>query len=160
MTVEFNLKGVSSILTEVEGQASHYEVRYPNRLAGRGSHSVQVIDAATGKAVVQRIGAHRNHRASGKLRMSELGDFQFPIRGTRPGDAIMAAIDETGACRVSYRFSNPELNWGNMDKGGKLNGIEVAVAPEAATNMNSALLLVAMSIEWLRSYFVSPVSSG
>ena len=156
-TVQLKMAGVSGISINSDGRRAVYgspvvsvrgcQVRSVSTAAGR------LVNTATGVVAVQKKGHHINLRAKGTLTLPGRGTLRFPVQGARREYAVMSAVDESGLPLVKYRFSDPvptRTAWGLS----KLEGAEVVIAPDLRTSIESMLLLIALSTEWLWSYFV------
>lgn len=155
-TVQLKMAGVSGISINSDGRRAVYESRRlgPWLPGPFGIYSSRaLVNTATGVVAVQKKGHHINLRAKGTLTLPGRGTLRFPVQGARREYAVMSAVDESGLPLVKYRFSDPvptRTAWGLS----KLEGAEVVIAPDLRTSIESMLLLIALSTEWLWSYFV------
>jgi len=156
-TVRFKMSGVSAVSVTADGHYADFESR-PSGLSLPGPFGIfgnrTLIKCSTGEVVAEKNGHHKNRRANGTLTLVGLGEFHFPVVGSGRDHAVMSAVGESGSTLVKYRYEDPELkrtSWGASP----LEGVQVAVAPYPYVEIESTLLLVALSTEWLRSYFIS-----
>ena len=101
-------------------------------------------------------GVHFGRHARTVTSMPGGGIYRFPVDATKPQDAVMTAVDDSGRALVSYRISDPVprgMRWFVGVSG--LRGIEIVVGPDGLSTPGVALL-VAMSSRLLQTYFARP----
>jgi hypothetical protein len=98
------------------------------------------VDEA-GMPILYTSGRSHDHRARALIAFPDQRLLRFPVRGTRPENAIMTAVDQTGNKVARYRRSAE--GWGR---------VEINVHPHRKLNDELALAIV-ISAHWLGSYF-------
>lgn len=155
-TAQFKMAGAATLSIDADGRRAEYESRrlgpwLPGPFAIYGRRAL--VNTATGAAAIEKRGHHVDRKAAGTLMLPGQGTFRFPVEGAQREYAVMSAIDESGSVVAKYRFRDPVPTmtpWGSS----KLEGAEVVIAPDLHTSTESILLLVALSTEWLWSFFV------
>jgi DivIVA domain-containing protein len=100
------------------------------------------VDEA-GMPILYTSGRHYDHRAGARIAFPDQRLLRFPVRGTRPGNAIMTAVGQAGNKVARYRKSAE--GWAS---------VEITVHPNQKLTDELALA-IAISAHWLGSYFKS-----
>jgi hypothetical protein len=148
--------GVKDLSIEVYERRFDYECRRFWRRWQAGGAS-ELVEVASGRPAFITTGAHMDRHAGGTIELPGQGTFEFPVQGTCLVDAVMSAIDESGKSHLQYRIGDYKLA---KKTGHRLDSLEVVIAPECQMRMESVLLLIAASSNWLHTYFGSKGGSG
>lgn len=99
----------------------------------------RVTDVGTGEPVLWIGGRHSDRVPSGRVLLPGRRLLVFPVVGTRPGNAVMTAVTESGSTVLWFR----RISWRNY---------EVVVGPDCdlATEL---LCVIDLAAGWLASYF-------
>jgi hypothetical protein len=134
-------------------EAGHYaeNTRIPDDL----SRGVRGLADETGTPILYTAGNNYNWRACACVLFPDLRWLRFLVRGTRSANAIMTAVDQAGNRVARYRI---------VDKSGRqrewLRGpVEIIVHPGQRLT-NELALALALSADWLASYFDRPGGGG
>ena len=107
----------------------------------------QLLDEK-GVAVLYESTRHRNLSAWSYIKFPGQRWLQFPVRGTKPTNAIMTAVDQAGNKVARYRLTPAKHpRWSNAT-----NTVEIVVHPDQRLTEELGLVL-ALSAPWLISYF-------
>jgi hypothetical protein len=96
-------------------------------------------------------GVNFNRRACACISFPGQRWLRFLVRGTKPGNSIMTAVDQGGQSVARYRLN------GHRTRGRKI--VEVAVHPECALT-DEMTAAIAIAAPWLRSYYAAPREGG
>jgi len=119
------------------------------RREARSAH--ELVDK-TGIPILYTSGKNFNRRACACVTFPDQRWLRFLVRGTESGNAIMTAVDQAGNRVARYRKSTGGLPWERAEA-------EITVHPDRELT-DELVLAIAISAEWLRSYFGSPGSGG
>jgi hypothetical protein len=111
----------------------------------------EVVDATTNLPVLHMTGRHFSLQCGTRVVLSDGSAISLPVRGNRPGNAVMAAIDERGAVLIQYRLLRPKSFR-------PYQNVEVVVSPEARS-VPGIELLVAVTAHCLLTY-PAPTGGG
>jgi hypothetical protein len=106
----------------------------------------QLTDSATGDQVLWIRGINFARIAGGLVLLPGQRYLVFPVTGSRPGNAVMTAVSESGTTMLWFR---------RMPKG----VIEVVVAPDCPVT-GEVLCAIGLTANWLAKYFASPGGGG
>lgn len=140
---------VAELLTRAaRAEAGHYaeNMRIRNAL-----HEVRGLADEMGTPILYTAGRNYNLRAYAFVLFPDLRWLRFLVRGSREGNAIMTAVDQAGNRVARYRFAR-KLSWSP-------NSVEIIVHPRQTLTGELALAL-ALSADWLGSYFYRPGGGG
>jgi DivIVA domain-containing protein len=110
----------------------------------------QLLDE-TGTPILYTGGAHFDHIAGTYIKFPGQRWLRFPVRGTTRADAIMTAVDQAGNKVARYRLA--------LDETRRRDIVEVTVHPGQQLT-DELTLVIALSVDWLRSYFRSSSGGG
>jgi hypothetical protein len=99
----------------------------------------QVVDAATGRPILQAVGDHISRQAKRVVLRSQQRWFRFPVEGSRLRNGVMTAVDE----------SDTEVLW--FRKTGQ-RATEVVVSPQCELTPE-ILCVIGLAAPWLGVYF-------
>ena len=113
---------------------------------------VEVYDSSSGLEVLSPVGRHWNwmERATIEL-LPDRGSLRLPIRGTRPSDAVMSVVDESGNVLCKIRFA--AVNWWRW-----FTEVEVLLSNPGAISADIAIVIAVAPIN-LKTYFGTPSGS-
>jgi hypothetical protein len=94
----------------------------------------------TGAPILYLTGRNFQHRACSRVTFPDQRWLRFPVRGTRPWNAIMTAVDQAGNKVARYRISAAGFG-----------PVEISLHPDWPLTDELALAL-AISAPWLESY--------
>jgi hypothetical protein len=118
---------------------------------GRRSHLVD----ETGTPILYTVGSNFNWRACACILFPDQRWLRFLVRGSVLANAIMTAVDQAGNRVARYRIiPGRQETWFSSS-----NSVEIIVHPGWKVTDELALAL-AISTEWLRSYFDYPSGGG
>jgi hypothetical protein len=134
-----------------QAEAGHYAENTHNR----SGNSVLALVDETGTPTLYTAGRNYSWRACAYIAFPDLRWLRFLVRGTRSANAIMTAVDQARNRVARYRI---------VDKSGRqrewLRGpVEIIVHPGQKLTDELALAL-ALSADWLASYFDRPGGGG
>lgn len=115
----------------------------------------------TGALVLYVSGTNYNGRAFAFIGLPDHRWLRCLVRGTRRTNAIMTAVDQTGKRVARYRFTGKSgrqerfWSWGARS----WSPVEIIVHPDRKLTDELALTL-ALSADWLGSYFERPSEGG
>jgi hypothetical protein len=112
----------------------------------------EVVDATTDLPVLHMTGRHFALKCGTHVVRSDGTTIALPARGNRPGNAVMAAIDQRGTVLIHYRLLSP-----NSFR--PYQNVEVVVSPEARS-VPGIELLVAVTAHCLMTYPANTGSGG
>jgi hypothetical protein len=101
----------------------------------------QVLDAATGRPILQAVGDHQKRQAKTVLLGLQQRWFRFPVEGSQWRNGVMTAVDESGTEVLWFRKTARRAT-------------EVVVSPRCAITPE-VLCVIWLATPWLDSYFVS-----
>jgi DivIVA domain-containing protein len=104
----------------------------------------------TGMPILYTSGQNYAGRAYACVTFPDQRWLRFLVRGTKPWNAIMTAVDQAGNRVARYRKSTGDLPWEQAP-------VEITVHPDRKLT-DELVLAIAISADWLESYFGS--SSG
>ena len=99
----------------------------------------QVVEAGTGDPFLRWIGGHSRHQARTVVLRQERRWLRFPVQGARLGNAVMRAIDESGAEVLWFRKIDQTVT-------------EAVVRPDCDVTPE-ILCLIECAASWLGAYF-------
>jgi hypothetical protein len=108
----------------------------------RGDYHRKVTDAATGDPVLWTKGAHVDGKAGGHVLFPGQRYLVFPVSGTRPGNAVMTAVGESGTTLLWVRRIAPRK-------------YEIVVSPDCHLTAEM-LCAIDLTANWLHYYFALP----
>jgi hypothetical protein len=144
-------------------EAGHYADYTPGRVIlpelriGPDLHPRGLADGA-GTPILYTAGDHYNWRAGTCILFPDQRWLRFPVRGSRPANAIMTAVDRAGNRVARYRLTDKSghqkksLSWSE-------GSVEIIVHPGQKLTDELALAL-ALSADWLGRYFARPEGGG
>lgn len=142
---KYKLKGVrrASLSDPVVAQIADrsQDDRTGRYAANRKRHwpgEIKVLLDEFAAPVLYVSGQNYGGRGRGRITFPDQRSLWFPVRGTTAGNAIMTAVDESGASVARYRVPG--------------KGLEVVVNPRLALT-DEVVLAVAFSAHWLHGYF-------
>jgi hypothetical protein len=106
----------------------------------------------TGIPILYSSGQNFNRRAYACVTFPDQRWLRFLVRGTEPWNTIMTAVDQAGNRVARYRKSTGDPLWERAEA-------EITVHPDQRLT-DELVLAIAISAEWLESYFSSPSSGG
>jgi hypothetical protein len=118
----------------------------------RKARSAHELVDETGIPILYASGQNYFRRACACVTFPDQRWLRFLVRGTESGNAVMTAVDQAGNRVARYRKSTGDLPW-------EQTKAEITVHPDRELT-NELVLAIAISAEWLRSYFGSPGSGG
>jgi DivIVA domain-containing protein len=118
----------------------------------REARSAHELVDEPGIAISYVSGRNYNRRACACVTFPDQRWLRFLVRGTESGNAVMTAVDQAGNRVARYRKSTGDLPWEQTE-------VEITVHPDRKLT-NELVLAIAISAEWLESYFGSPGSGG
>jgi DivIVA domain-containing protein len=98
----------------------------------------QVVDAATGRPILQQVGNHISRQAKAVVLRHQQRWFRFPVEGSRLRNGVMTAVDE----------SDTEVLW--FRKTGR-RATEVVISPQCALTPE-ILCVIELAAPWLDIY--------
>jgi DivIVA domain-containing protein len=119
------------------------------RKEARTAH--ELADEA-GIPILYTSGQNFGRRAYACISFPDQRWLRFLVRGTKSWNAIMTAVDQAGNSLARYRASTVDSPWPQAQ-------VEITVHPDRELT-DELLLAIAISAEWLESYFSSPNHSG
>jgi DivIVA domain-containing protein len=119
------------------------------RREARSAH--ELVDE-TGIPILYASGMNYNRRACACVTFPDQRWLRFLVRGTESGNAVMTAVDQAGNGVARYRKSARDLPWEQTE-------VEITVHPDRELT-DELVLAIAISAEWLESYFGTPGSAG
>jgi hypothetical protein len=143
---------IAELLTRAE--AGHYaeETHIPNTL----NRHVRRLADETGTPILYTFGHNYNCRACACILFPDLRWLRFLVRGTQQANAIMTAVDQAGNRVARYRSIDKS---GGQVKLWSRSSVEIIVHPGRKLTDELALAL-ALSADWLSSYFIVPSQGG
>ena len=113
------------------------------RLDNQRPPQQQVADSVTGDPVLWIARCHSYRCADGRIRFPGQGYLRFPVSGTRPGNAVMTAVNESGSTMLWFR----RIRWWGDH--------EIVVSPEC--DLTPAILCgIMLTANWPRLLLVVP----
>jgi hypothetical protein len=109
----------------------------------------------TGTPILWAAGRNFAGRAYARIIFPDLRWLRFPVRAATTAHAIMTAVDQAGNKVARYRILDKGLDPGQKTSFGLSRSIEITVHPGRKMTDKLALAL-AISAEWLGSYFATP----
>jgi len=118
----------------------------------------------TGAPILYVCGRNYEYRAWARVTFPDQASLRFLVRGTRPANAIMTAVDQAGNKVARYRLSGygepipkTEISWfpGGLDRPRPGTPVEITVHPDWALTDELALTIL-ISAPWLGAYFDRP----
>jgi hypothetical protein len=137
----------------VRAEAGHYAENTRIRNVLRG---VRGLADETGTPILYTAGSNYNGRACACVLFPDLRWLRFLVRGSRQDNAIMTAVDQAGNRVARYRKIDKS---GRQVKPGSRSSVEIIVHPRQKLTGELALAL-ALSVDWLGSYFDRPGGGG
>jgi hypothetical protein len=117
--------------------------------AGRDYSLRQLLDE-TGTPVLYQGGAHIGRFPGAYIKFPGQRWLRFPVLGTKPGNAIMTAVDQDGNNVARYRLAPHRHQWWTD----VTNAVEIIVHPSLPLTEELGLTL-ALSAPWVASCFAS-----
>jgi hypothetical protein len=132
----------------------HFTARWAmsSKAQRREARSAHELVDETGMPILYTSGKNYHRRACACVTFPDQRWFRFLVRGTESANAIMTAVDQAGNGVARYRKSTGGLPWERAEA-------EITVHPDRELT-DELVLAIAISAEWLRSYFGSPGSGG
>jgi DivIVA domain-containing protein len=127
------------------------EDRMVPRQPGDRDPALRQLIHETGIAVLYCGGRHFNRSAGSYIKFPGHRWLRFPVRGTKPLNTIMTAVDQAGNKVARYRITPHKHQWWTDVS----NTVEIIVHPSQRLTEELALVL-ALSAPWLFSYFATP----
>jgi hypothetical protein len=118
----------------------------PGYFARQGLRLTELADEG-GMPILYTSDRHYDLSADACITFPDQRCLRFPVRGTRPANAIMTAVDQAGNKVARYRITHRGLFAGMT--------VEIAVHPDRALS-NELVLALAISAPWISSYFRGP----
>jgi hypothetical protein len=137
--------------TETAPRAGKEAARRPDPAAGKPLRLVRLADR-TGQSVLYTHGFHMNRFPYGCVEFPGQRWLQFPVRGTKPSNAIMTAVDQDGMTVARYRIASPSVSTG-------WRAIEITVHPDQRLT-DELILTLALTAPWVSSFFTTVESGG
>jgi hypothetical protein len=135
-----------------ERLAKRYEERFREQFEGT---SRPLLVDETGTPILYTAGSNFNWRACACILFPDQRWLRFLVRGSVLANAIMTAVDQAGNRVARYRIiPGRQETWLSSS-----NSVEIIVHPGWKVTDELALAL-AISTEWLRSYFEIPSQGG
>lgn len=137
-------------------EAGHFAENTRNRttlydlVIGSGQSVFALVDE-TGSDILYTAGDNFNRRACACILFPDLRWLRFLVRGTRRANAIMTAVDQAGNRVARYRITDKP----GRQKEQSRSPVEIIVHPGQKLT-NELALALALSADWLRSYFERP----
>ena len=149
---ESSSPAIAELLTRAE--AGHYaeDTRIRNTL----NRDVRRLVDETGTSILYTFGRNYNWRACAFILFPDLQWLRFLVRGTAQTNAIMTAVDQAGNRVARYRSIDKS---GGQVKLWSRSSVEIVVHPGRKLTDELALVL-ALSANWLKSYFDLPKGGG
>lgn len=113
--------------------------------------ALELVDE-TGIPILYSSGKNFDRQAYACVTFPDQRWLRFLVRGTEPRNAIMTAVDQAGNRVARYRKSTGDLPWERAEA-------EITVHPDQRLT-DELVLAIAISAEWLESYFSGPSSGG
>jgi hypothetical protein len=107
-----------------------------------------LVDAATGRSVMWRIGAHEYLSDGSVVLFPARRWLKFPVQGTEYMNGVMTAVDESGTTLLWFR---------GVGQGEDV--VEVVVSAECDLTPE-ILCVVALAGRWLKQYITQPEGGG
>jgi DivIVA domain-containing protein len=105
------------------------------------------------RPVLLAVGAHVDRTAGARIVLPGGRWLRFPVRATRPGNAIMTAVDQEGNKVARYR----------VNRGRKLRprawAVDITVHPREQL-AEEMILMLTVSADWLRTFFKASQNGG
>jgi DivIVA domain-containing protein len=121
-------------------------------MSGPGQEVHQLVDEA-GTPILYVSGKNYDRRACACVTFPDQRWLRFLVRGTKPENAIMTAVDQAGNRVARYRQLADDLDPGGWGE------VVITVHPDLELT-DELLLAIVISTGWLDSYFNSPNSGG
>jgi hypothetical protein len=118
----------------------------------REARTARELVDETGIPILYSSGQNFNRRAYACVTFPDQRWLRFLVRGTEPWNTIMTAVDQAGNRVARYRKSTGDPPWERAKA-------EITVHPDQRLT-DELVLAIAISAEWLESYFSSPSSGG
>jgi DivIVA domain-containing protein len=115
-----------------------FSLRY-QRVIGVGARYQQVVDAATGRPILQAVGDHIRCQAKTVVLGLQQRWFRFPVQGSRLRNGVMTAVDESDTEVLWFRTTGRRA-------------AEVIVSPQCALTPE-ILCVIELAAPWLTRYF-------
>jgi hypothetical protein len=105
------------------------------------------VYARTGDPVLWVVGTHRYYNDAGAVLFPDRRWLRFPVQGSKLGNGVMMAVNESGTTVLWFRKVGPRGDWR-----GPL-AVEVIVSPDCEVTAE-ILCVSALTMGWLVNYFV------
>lgn len=106
-----------------------------------------MLAGATGDPVLWVVGTHSYHKEAAVILVPGGRWFKFPVHGSRLGNAVMTAVNESGTTLLWFRKIGLPGDWRGPA------AVEVIVSPECEITTD-ILLVATLAVGWLVNYFV------
>jgi len=113
--------------------------------------ALELVDE-TGIPILYSSGKNFDRQAYACVTFPDQRWLRFLVRGTEPWNAIMTAVDQAGNRVARYRKSTGDPLWKRAEA-------EITVHPDQRLT-DELVLAIAISAEWLESFFSRPSSGG
>jgi hypothetical protein len=131
-----------------------FEERFAERF-GPSSPGQELLDE-TGTPIFYTAGSNFNWRACACILFPDQRWLRFPVRGSRSANAIMTAVDQAGNRVARYRLTGMSARQKELWPQGS---VEIVVHPGRKLT-DELTLVLALSANWLGSYFDRPSGGG
>jgi hypothetical protein len=133
--------------------AGHYAAEtMGSKAQRREARTARELVDETGIPILYSSGKNFDRQAYACVTFPDQRWLRFLVRGTEPGNAIMTAVDQAGNRVARYRKSTGDPPWERAEA-------EITVHPDQRLT-DELVLAIAISAEWLESYFSRPSSGG
>jgi DivIVA domain-containing protein len=112
----------------------------------KDNNRAEIVDVATGALVLCWIGSHSYYHAGTVVLLPGQHWLRFPIQGSRGFNAVMRAVDESGAEVVWFRMTKRAV-------------VEAVVSPDCGISPE-ILCVIELAAWWLVVYFTPPIPGG
>lgn len=109
----------------------------------------QWVGATTGDPVLWVVGTHRYYNDAGAILFPDGRWLRFPVQGSKLGNGVMTAVNESGVTVLWFRKVGLPGDWR-----GPL-AVEVILSPDCEVT-KEILCVTALAMGWLVNYFVQP----
>jgi DivIVA domain-containing protein len=129
-------------------QTGHFAGKTRSSKTQGWARPVGELTDETRKPILYTCGKNFGHRAYACVTFPDQRWLRFWVRGTESGNAIMTAVDQAGNRVARYRKAPGDPRWQRAE-------VEITVHPDRKLT-DELVLTIAISAEWLKSYFSSP----
>ncbi len=146
----------------IEASLGGGQRRFERRSSGpvwRRNREMVLVDAATREPVLREDISAKFGRV-GQITVVGGATYRFGMRGTKPGNSVMSAIDDSGTCHALYRFSDPALTVRTLHNNpSDLRKVQIVI-PSPVEVDTRLTLVVAMTAHWIDLFFRQPMGGG